>query len=122
MGSKQFKALEAKWYRKLEKSGFEDIEKKYISEDPHLMEFDSIYFHTKYTAKRFREKKAYFEKAQDLLSRDIFIDGIERRIWALHSAGLPIRRIVLVLASEGAEKNKNEVNQVINELQRMILK
>ncbi len=117
MGSKQFRDLQAKWYRKLEKSGFKDIE-----ENDRLIYRHGDYFKTEYTPERFAEKKSYFEKAKDFLSRDVFIDGIERRIWALHTAGFPIRRIVLILASEGTKKNKNEVNQTLNELQEIMLK
>ncbi len=113
----QFKSLQAKWYRKLEESGFQDIEK-----DDQIVRWDSFFFKAEYTPERFNEKKSYFEKAQNFLGCGVFIDDTERRIWELHSTGIPVRTISEWLALEGIEKNKNEVNQVINEFQRMMLK
>ena len=126
MGSKAFKNLQAKWYRKLEDIGFSDIEK----DEEYLHQYDNHRFNepSKYSGfngavtEQFEEKKKYFEKAGELLEKDSFLDGVERRIWALHTMGYPIRRIVLVLRSEGFDRNKNQVNQIINELQGLMFK
>lgn len=122
MGSKTFKSLQAKWYRKLEKAGFDDIEK-----DGHLRDWDGFHFKSNYSPEQFAEKKDYYEKAKDLLNRDVFIDGVERRIWALHTCGFSIRKIVNVLKCEGIKfradpSEKDTVNKVINEFQKMIIK
>lgn len=117
VGSKRFKQLQAKWYRRLEEDGFLDIEKNENGNN-----FHDSYFRTQYTPEQFSEKEKYHEEAKILLDKDIFLDGVEHRIWALHYIGYSIRRIVLVLRSEGFEKNKNQVNSVINEFQRMMFK
>ena len=126
MGSKAFKNLQAKWYRKLEDDGFEDIE----ATEEELLAYDNNRFKdpSKYSGfndfipEQYEEKRKYFEQAQKLLAEDPFLDEIEKRIWSLHSDGKPIRSIVLVLRSEGIDRNKNQVNQIINELQGLMFK
>lgn len=123
MGSKAFKNLQAKWYRKLEESGFEDIE-----DEDEQIKVSATQFanprnysgNTKTWAKEHFEKKKYYERASRLLKEDSFLDETERRIWELHSRGVPIRKIVLILRAEGIDKGKNQVNQIINELQGLM--
>ncbi len=117
MGSKQFKSLQAKWYRKLKEMGFEDIEK--IEE---MVRFHGLDFQTQYSPSQFKEKQTYYAEAKELLNQDIFLDSVERRIWALHTMGYSIRRIVGVLKCEGTKRDKNQINAVLNEFQKVLFK
>lgn len=117
MGSKKFKILQQQWYRKLEENDFVDIEK-----DEQVVRHHGADFQTQYTPEEFLEKEKYNEAARALLRRDVFLDAVERRIWALHTLGYSIRRIVLVLSNEGVKRNKNRVNKVINEFQELLFK
>lgn len=116
IGSQEFNQLQSKWYQKLERSGFSDIE---INGDL-LHIYEGSYFGTNYTPKSFEEKKRYFERATELESAGIFLDQTERLVWSLHASGVPIRKIVEVLESRGIKKHKDHVNQIINDLQDMM--
>lgn len=129
MGSKKFRKLQTEWYSKLEKTGFQDIEKnlyRYVEKEPELVRFHSEDFR-QYTPKEFAEKEKYFQKAREFLEEDMFLNGTERRIWALHTMGFSLRKIVAVLESESVEikanpSKKDTVNKVINEFQKIMFK
>lgn len=116
IGSPAFQKLEAQWYQKLAQQGFNDIE---INPDI-LNNYDGLYFKSKYTPKSFEEKKKYFERATDLENEGIFLDETEQMIWHLHSKGISIRAIVEALKKKGISRHKDQVNQIINELQDMM--
>lgn len=122
MGSKTFKDLQAKWYRKIKENGFQDIEK-----NEEIVRFHGQDFQTQYTPAQFTEKERYFQEAYSLLESDIFLNDLERRIWQLHCVGLSIRKIVVELNREGFKiksnpSEKDTVNKIINEFKGLMFK
>lgn len=87
MDPKQFLKLQQKWYKKLEKSGFKDIESPLKPGQP-LKHWDSIDFQLDHTKETFLEKQRYYELAGQLLHSFKFKSRIDRRIWKMHAEGV----------------------------------
>lgn len=93
--TKEFKALKAKWDKKLEKSGFDDIER-----DGNLKLFHSVYFADprRYDENVVEAKHQYYNIAGVFLNEHKFANTLEKKIWQLHSEGKSIREIEKALA------------------------
>lgn len=84
--------LKDKWYKKLAKSGFEDIEDK----DHNLKKFHKNFFSS--VPKELRTAKAsYYQMAENFLGDYRFTDNIEKVIWDYHSNGISVREISMLL-------------------------
>lgn len=113
------KALIDKWYAKLEKSGFKDIEE---SED--RME---VWASTNF--QRFRKRRTEFEGIQDyyvLAGRFLhdykFESKKDRAIWELHAEGLGYREIAKQLKSRNFRVYRDLVNETVVRLRTEMLK
>lgn len=97
MPSKDFNDLQSVWYKKLEESGFNDIEEQYPeSNKAFLKTWDSHYFksdcHGFYGAEFYRIKADYYYYAAQYLHQGVFDSEIEKEIWSLHSDGFGVRK------------------------------
>lgn len=90
--NENFKKLQAKWYKKLKASGFEDIE-DVSSPNELLKTWDSQYFLQRYDPGRFKAKERYFELARQFLQDHVFETTREKDIWAEHAEGRSTREI-----------------------------
>lgn len=88
-GSPEFKALQAKWTKRLRDSGFEDIEES----DGNLIDEDRLSRRLKWSPERIASDAEYYRLATQYLNVGTFKNKKERRIWELHSEGLSIRAI-----------------------------
>jgi hypothetical protein len=86
--SKEFKALQNKWYRKLNKAGFEDIE----SRNGMLKDYHSKRFAGQ-DASTFTEKERYYQLASQLVHTYPFPDTTSKTMWRLHAKGESIEYI-----------------------------
>lgn len=124
--SKSFKALKKKWYAKLEKSGFEDIEQN----EDYLKQYTSTKFYRgRQNGKDFEElmflnesKETYYRLAGHFLNDYEFADAKEKRIWALHSEGESFVDIAEAIRNRHNKANKDSVNRVIKRLAEEMLK
>lgn len=94
--TKEFKALQTKWYDKLKKKGFDDIEDTQSTKE-FIKEWHSVYFQKRHTPMSFYAKQEYYYLAQTFLNEHPFQTKQEKRIWILHSEGLSIRKIAIEL-------------------------
>lgn len=85
--SKKFKALNKKWHKTLEKSGFKDIE-EFDSPLELLKTWDDIVFVKRYNNGTFLDKQRYYELAGQLLHTYKFDTELERNIWDKHCQGI----------------------------------
>jgi len=109
--SPEFKALKALWYKKLVKTGFEDIERdEYTLDRYHTFDFPGQEPLT------FEMRQRYFELANQLLHGHTFRSAKERAIWQKHASGWTIRDI----AKKYKHKNHNQVQLVIERLAKLI--
>jgi len=81
--AKQFKQLQAKWYAKLSKSGFEDIE----ANDNKLKRYDAEYFLSTSVDKAM-ETLQYYKQCEEFLREHNFFSKSDRGIWRLHCTGM----------------------------------
>lgn len=82
----KFKALEKKWYEKLRKTGFKDIENR-----PHELHQETA---------KFLDKEAieeYYSKVSEYLYSGDFKNYKEKAIWFLHTEGLSYREISSII-------------------------
>jgi hypothetical protein len=82
----KFQQLQAKWYEKLAKTGFEDVEEANSPKEL-LKCWHSTWFRTRGTPEQFAEKQQYYATAREILANHRFDSAKEKRIWALHSEG-----------------------------------
>jgi hypothetical protein len=126
--SKQFKALQDKWYKKLKDSGFEDIE-----QDEHYLKRSSTNFlssnfnydssHTvQDIVNKIELKTEYFRLARHFLNDHKFKNKNQKYIWAQHSEGVSHRTITEDLKKRGVNIGRTTVLKTIAELRELMLK
>lgn len=131
MSNDELKRLQAKWYKKLSKTGFKDIESKVAGREV-LNMWDSVYFHSTYTAEEFEAKRRYFELARHFLDSHVFENSLEKWIWSQHSEGFSshdiakkcTRKLIKGINVSRLRKDKltrYRVNEVVNRLKREML-
>ncbi len=107
---KTYKELKAIWYKKLEKSGFEDIE----SDEDHLKSWtaDRVkkHIHT------WREREQYYYMATEFLDTYKFETPLEKTIWEYHANGISVRDIVILLSKVRIKTNRDAVWLTIRRL------
>lgn len=110
--SKEFKALQDKWYKKLKQEGFEDIERAggALKTDP----MQNI--KTFYDQGSFEAKQSYHSSVGYFLHHHKFTSEKERLIWEYHSNGVSIRDTVEFLRKKGFKTYKRQVHEILQNL------
>jgi hypothetical protein len=125
MQNKKLKSLQAKWYAKLKKSGFEDIENG--SDNPMLLTWETNYFYKHYGNRPdvVAAKFDYYLRASHLLNRpEVFENEFEKLVWEKHSEGTSIREMAKQLASKKngtARSLRDRIAKIINKLSVHVL-
>lgn len=104
--------LKKEWYKKLEKSGFKDIETNDKYEN--LKQYDAPWFYH-YATKNpewVAARQEYFYYATQMVENGLFENDTEREIWSLHSDGKSLRAIAKEVGF-----NKDRVHAIIKKLQ-----
>lgn len=117
--TKAFKKLNAKWQKKLEKSGFEDIEKDETS----LKIYHREYFYRSTHIDQgggSAAKSEYFYLATKLLNDYVFKTEVEKSIWGYHADGLPVREILLKLSRNKPKITRSKVENIITKLRKLM--
>lgn len=113
----KFKELQSKWYAKLKRSGFDDIEK---SEDA-LHTYDKRYFNKTYDLPRFLAKQEYYRLAGQFLHEYKDFTPFERKVWELHAEGMSIFDIVSVIRKK-QKTSRDSVHSVIKKFRKEMVK
>lgn len=107
-----FKKLQEKWYKKLEKSGFHDIE----SDEDNLKVWSSI-FAAKHTKEVLQAKISYYQMASSFLEEYKFSSNVDKIIWEYHTNGIGVRDIAATLNKTKILKtNRTDVWKIIKRL------
>ncbi len=110
--NKSFKKLKAKWYKKLEDSGFDDAE----TEKGRLKISAREVLRTK-VADTKQSKEDYYALADSFLHEHTFDSELSKVIWEYHTNGLGAPAIADTLMKAGmAKTNRTKVDTTINEL------
>jgi len=102
------------WYKKLKKSGFNDIEE---TED--RLKSWSMRFAISPIVETFNERKEYFQLADRFLLEYGFRTNFEKVIWEYHANGLSLREIEMILKKakiKHKKKNKESIRVIIMRL------
>lgn len=90
MNKQQLKQLQKKWYKKLKDTGFNDIEDT-DSVNEMLKTWDSHYFIYVTTPEQFQARSDYYDRCSTFLNEHKFLTKLDKKIWELHSEGIPLR-------------------------------
>lgn len=124
--SKQFKDLQATWYKKLKNSGFEDIEK----DEKYLKFYPLEYFETHYDPIKYQAKEDYYRMAGKFLYDHFFNeagnarkdrDQESRLIWQAHAEGTSIRNIVKLIKKKGFKSKRDKVHKIVQQLVKIMV-
>lgn len=107
-----FKALQAKWYKRLADSGFQDIEQA-NSPDEMLKRWDSHYFRRSIKGQQFESTQEYYYRATQWLEEYAFKNKTHKNIWTLHTEGVSLRGIARKL-----KQNYNSVYAIVGVIRR----
>jgi len=111
--TKEFKAQQQAWYKKLKAKGFVDAETG--GEVPALKDWHSTKFQRRFSKETFEQARRYYELAGQMLHEYTFSTQKERAIWKRHADGLSIQMI-----SEDLEVSHGTVFNTIEKLSRWI--
>lgn len=115
----RLKKLQAKWYRKLKESGFEDIED---TESPKefLKEWHSTWFKTHSTPESFKERHRCYQQRTYFATSHTFSSELEERVWCLYSDGFSYREIAKMTRTKENKSNKDKVKDIIDRLTKVM--
>lgn len=107
----EFLELKNKWYEKLKKKGFNDIEQ----DEEHLKQWSS-YFKIKYHKTTFEAREEYYRLAGKFLHDNKFKSKTDFFIWNQHSSGATMAKIKDRLKEKGIVFQFNKIHEVIHRL------
>jgi hypothetical protein len=119
--NKNFKELQAKWYAKLKKTGFNDIESHTQNDDNpdgSLKEWHSQRFYINNRVEDFKQKERYYQLATQFTYDYKFNDEQDKIIWDLHANGSSVREISKQLNKKGYDRTS--VHKVIKKLRNVL--
>jgi len=116
--SPEFKTLQATWYKKLAKKGFDDIEQ----DEDKLKSWTKAAYDSRYSTYRFANEE-YYRLAGHFLHEYKFESEVERFIWEQHSIGLTSRAIAEMAKKKRLRVTTNSrVHAIIKKLEKEMLK
>lgn len=107
-----FEETQAKWYKKLERSGFEDIE----SDQNNLKVWSSVFF-ARHSIEQIQAKQAYYQMATNFLGDHKFETRREKIIWEYHANGISYRDISKTLKRVNVKLSHTAVQNIVHKLQ-----
>jgi hypothetical protein len=114
--SKEFKKLQKEWYKKLEDTGFVDIE---VHEGHHRQSRDKNHNTPTYRA----SKEEYYRMATYFLNDHKFKSNLEKAIWDYHTNGIGCRDIAdLLVKTKVIKTNYTTVWQITKDLRQKMFK
>lgn len=115
MLKKEFNKLKQVWYKKLKKSGFEDIElnEKYLKNP-------SSKFLRKRSLDTFQNRENYYYMATCFLNDYKFKTRLDKIVWEYHANGISVRNIVMLLKTVKIRCNRDSICKKTQELRKIM--
>lgn len=110
--SKEFLDLKDKWYKKLEATGFKDIEQ----DEDNLKSWSINLFKNKFNETTYLAKQEYYRLAGQFLNEHLFKSNKEKVIWEMHSQGLGRPEIVKRLKKRKFKTYGRQVQEILESL------
>jgi len=120
----KLKKLQDRWYAKLKKEGFDDIEQR----DGNLKTWHSSMFQNRrkkrYTEDSWDSKIEYYRLAEHFLNDNKFKNEQEKKTWELHSEGISYEKISIRLKALGFKRgvSKDSIHKLIKLLAATMVK
>lgn len=112
MSKPDYDKLKKKWYAKLAKEGFKDIE----SDEDSLKTYSNI-FAQKHSPEQTLAKIEYYRMAEHFLNEYKFASKLDQIIWEYHSNGISMRNIAKLLKqARVARTNRTDVWKLVKRL------
>ncbi len=113
-----YKKERAKWYAKLKKSGFEDIE----ANEHSLKSWSSKFVRADKTSiTSWQAKQEYYYQATHFLNSHKFETNLEKAIWEYHANGISVREIASLLNKTKVIKtNRQTIWLVVKKLRSLM--
>lgn len=129
--SKQFELLKKKWYAKLKREGFNDLE----NTDDSLKSWELSRYYRGADKKFYKTaeermgkglrlsltKQEYFRLVGHFLHDHKFEDNVQKLVWEYHAEGTSYRKIVKLLKHRRIKRNLMEVFFIIRDLKKIML-
>jgi hypothetical protein len=112
----KLKALTEKWYDRLKKEGFEDIE----SSPDQLKQWHAHRIPCYYTPETYKDKEEYYRLAGQFLHDYEFEKEFDRQVWKLHSEGATFKAIIAELKKKKFPAYLQSVSDTINKLAKIM--
>jgi len=105
----EFETLKDQWYKKLEDSGFDDIEQDEFK----LKAWSSqLFIHSTQTS--WEAKAIYYQMATNFLEEYKFSSKLDQIIWEYHANGLGVREIAKIVSRlKVKKKEKDTIARII---------
>jgi hypothetical protein len=123
--TKQFELLKKKWYAKLKRAGFVDIEQ---DEDSLTNWSSSRFLRGKNRNKALEDvmdynlsKQEYYRLVGHFLHDHKFENKVDKLIWELHSEAISYRKIVSKLKHKGIDTNTMRIFHAITRLKTIMI-
>jgi hypothetical protein len=117
--TKKFQKLKDKWYKKLERNGFEDIEQN----ENALKVWESQAFSDhRYNRHTFAEKQEYYSLAGRFYHEHEFESKKIKEIWRLHSEGLSLSAIYEKVKTKKRGFSRPNIHLIIKKLEKEMFK
>jgi hypothetical protein len=111
-----YEKLKEKWYAKLKKEGFEDIE----SDENNLKVYASTLFNKHKSAIQnggWQAKASYYSMAERFLNEYVFDTNLDKVIWEYHTNAISVRNIVHLLKKVKVAMKKDTVWNTVKRLE-----
>ncbi len=116
--SKEFKALQADWYKKLNDDGFSDIEDL----EGNLRTSANHNIENQQTLASFEHRQEYYRLAGFFYNDFSFKDDFKKKVWGMHAEGVAVREIAKALKEEGYPAHRDKVDKTIQTLRKLMIK
>lgn len=109
-----FEKLQAKWYAKIKKAGFDDIER---DENDLKIGSSRFYIRHRYVNELWEAKQEYYRLAEHFLNEHEFESELEKVIWEYHTNALSADNIAQTLQKAKVSKlKKSAIKNIIKRL------
>lgn len=112
-----FNKLQAKWYKKLKDSGFEDAEQ----DEDNLKVWSLKRFTVENNLTLCAAKEEYYRLAGHFLHEHLFESELAKQCWELHGNGDSNVKITAILRAKGVKISKKRVQVLVKGLVKQML-
>lgn len=120
--SKEFKKLQNTWYKKLEKDGFDDLERRGVPDEWIRHGGRIRVTDANFSYEKMESQTDYYRIVGFFLHDHTFENEFQKQIWTYHAEGISIRDMVNLFEKNGIDTYRDKINRELIELKKLMLK